>query len=95
MEHLQRLAQRLLDVAEAVGRGEVPPSRLVQTAHVSAAALDNQYPDWKRHVRDLSLDVDVASNPWPPHTAEAEQRRAVLAAAQPYLARLRALLLNE
>ncbi len=65
---------------------------LVSAAFASEGALDNAHPEWKRCLRDLSLDTDAACDPWPPHPSEHEQRRAVLAAAEPYLTAIRDLL---
>ena len=76
-------------MAQAVESGARPPRDLVRTAYASEGAVDNAHPDWKQRLRNLSLDADAASDPWPPHASEYEQRLAVLAAAEPYLTAIR------
>lgn len=85
MEHLRRITGAVLKAAQDVESGVRPPTDLVRTAFASEAALDNAHPEWKRRLRDLSLTTDAASDTWPPHASEHEQRRAVLTAAEPYL----------
>ncbi len=82
----------MLVVAQAVESGARPSTDLVSAASASEGALDNAHPEWKRCLRDLSLDTDAACHPWPPHASEHEQRLGVLAAAEPYLTAIRDLL---
>lgn len=79
-------------MAQQVESGTRPPRDLVRIAYASESALDNGHPEWKQRLGDLHLKTDAASDPWPPHTSEHEERRAVLAAAEPYLTAIRDML---
>jgi hypothetical protein len=92
VDHVRRVTRAVLHVAQAVESGARPSRDLVSAAFASEGALDNVHPEWKRCLLDLSLVADAASDPWPPHASEHEQRLAVLAAAEPYLKAMRDLL---
>lgn len=92
MEHLRRITRAVLEVAQEVESGTRPPGDLVRTAYASESALDNGHPEWKQRLGDLYLTTDAASDPWPPHPSQHEERRAVLAAAEPYLKAIQDLL---
>jgi hypothetical protein len=85
VDHLRRLTRDVLEVAQEVEAGVRPPSDLVRVAYAAHGALDNEYPEWKKRLWDLSLDTDAVVDPWPPHASELERRYAVLAAAEPHL----------
>lgn len=95
MDHYLGVLRRVVDAAEAVAEGTAPPRHVVDAAHAAETALDNAHPQLKALIRALFLDVDAASDAWPPHENTDQQRAAVVAAAAEYVATLRERLKDE
>ena len=83
VEHHERVLARLLAAAEAVEAGSVAPSHLVSESHAAHKSLDGAHADWQRLCWEMFLPDEAVGS-------QAAQRRAVVSAAAPYVAQIRA-----